>query len=73
VVSCLLSIFLIWILKGFVALAYIWVSIVFWYKAYNNEDIKIKFIDDFLAGNGTKAKEKKEWEEKKEEENPLKD
>jgi len=40
------------ILKSFfvtiATFAYLWWSIVFWYKAYVWEDIKISFIDDLI-------------------------
>lgn len=44
VLNILVSMFFMGLLFFF----YIWLSIVFWYKAYIWEDVRVKFIDDFL-------------------------
>lgn len=44
ILNIVVSALFMWLLFFF----YVWLSIVFWYKSYIKEDIKVKFIDDLL-------------------------
>jgi hypothetical protein len=61
----ILVIVLRWFLTWFVILAYIWISIFLGYRAYNKEDVDIKFVDDLF----TEKKSEEKLEEKTKEEN----
>ncbi len=44
----ILSIFLRFFMYGIVVLAYIWLSIYFWYMAYIWKDVRVSFLDKIL-------------------------
>ena len=56
-----LWIFLRTIFLWFLFVIYLWGSVFFGYRAYNSEDVKIKFLDDLI---GLKEEEKKKEEVK---------
>jgi hypothetical protein len=49
IVTVVFSMINLWQLNGLVSLVYIIASVVFGYKAYNWQDVKIGFIDSILS------------------------
>lgn len=54
------------IIATLVFLVYIWVSVFLWYKAYNWDDVKVEFVDDFLEKKDKEREAKKTNSDKNE-------
>jgi hypothetical protein len=68
-----LVIILRWLFTWLVILAYILISLFLGYRAYNKEDVDIKFVDDLFTNKEKKSQEKEEGKEEETEDNKLKE